>query len=126
MFHARPPDCITRCRATKLTVQPHTQELWEAHGIIFSCLFALNNMPIKRYVDYLQQRGGLEAYMQLLVQNFNVAAAEVHSQPASCSRICKALVWVLPCKDTVCTIKHTGHSVFHRRSLKWDTANDTN
>ena len=35
-------------------------------------------MPIKRYVDHLQRAGGLADYMQLLVQNFNVAAAEVH------------------------------------------------
>ena len=53
------------------------QELREAYGIEFSRLFALNNMPIKRYVDYLRQRGELERYMQLLVDNFNPHAAEV-------------------------------------------------
>ncbi len=53
------------------------RELSEAFGITFSRLFALNNMPIKRYVDYLRQRGQLEEYMQLLVTSFNVAAAEV-------------------------------------------------
>ena len=34
-------------------------------------------MPIKRYVDYLRQRGELERYMRLLVDNFNPHAAEV-------------------------------------------------
>ncbi len=53
------------------------QELREAYGIDFSRLFALNNMPIKRYVDYLRQRGELERYMRLLVDNFNPHAAEV-------------------------------------------------
>ena len=62
---------------TEVSRRFFVQELQEAYGIVFSRLFALNNMPIKRYVDYLQRRGGLEDYMQLLVQNFNVAAAEV-------------------------------------------------
>jgi Protein of unknown function (DUF3641) len=44
---------------------------------VFSRLFALNNMPIKRYVDYLRQRGELETYMETLVNAFNPAAAEV-------------------------------------------------
>ena len=56
------------------------QELREAYGIVFSRLFALNNMPIKRYVDYLRQRGELERYMQLLVDNFNPHAAEVRNR----------------------------------------------
>jgi Protein of unknown function (DUF3641) len=43
---------------------------------VFSRLFALNNMPIKRYVDYLRQRGELETYMETLVNAFNPSAAE--------------------------------------------------
>ncbi|KAK9811493.1 hypothetical protein WJX72_004775 [[Myrmecia] bisecta] len=54
----------------------YKQELWETYGIKFNALFCLNNMPIKRYVDYLQRRNKLEEYMQLLVQSFNPAAAE--------------------------------------------------
>lgn len=50
-------------------------ELKEAYGIEFNSLFCLNNMPIKRYADYLSRRGKLEEYMQLLVENFNAAAA---------------------------------------------------
>lgn len=39
-------------------------ELREAFGIEFSGLLCLNNMPIKRYVDFLQRRGQLHEYMQ--------------------------------------------------------------
>lgn len=74
------------------------RELSEAFGITFSRLFALNNMPIKRYVDYLRQRGQLEEYMQLLVTSFNVAAAEVccsacRSPRASRTRASCAVPW---------------------------------
>ena len=44
----------------------YKQELRESHGITFNNLLCLNNMPIKRYVDYLQRRGQLEEYMQVL------------------------------------------------------------
>lgn len=50
-------------------------ELKEVYGIVFNNLFCLNNMPIKRYADYLSRRGKLEEYMQLLVENFNAGAA---------------------------------------------------
>lgn len=59
----------------------HRSELKEAYDIVFTRLFALNNMPIKRYVDYLQRRNSLAEYMQLLVANFNPAAAEVSCAP---------------------------------------------
>ena len=52
----------------------YRRELREAHGVEFSGLLALNNMPIKRFADYLIQRGELDAYMQLLVSSFNPAA----------------------------------------------------
>lgn len=39
-------------------------ELREAFGIEFSNLLCLNNMPIKRYVDYLQRHGQLQEYME--------------------------------------------------------------
>ncbi len=39
-------------------------ELREAFGIEFSQLLCLNNMPIKRYVDYLQRHGQLQEYME--------------------------------------------------------------
>ena len=52
----------------------YKQELKEAYGIIFNNLFCLNNMPIKRYVDYLQRRGRLEEYMQVIRGPYIVAA----------------------------------------------------
>lgn len=54
----------------------YKEELASAYGITFNSLLCLNNMPIKRYVDYLQREKGLEAYMELLVNSFNVAAAD--------------------------------------------------
>ena len=46
---------------------------WE---IEFNSLFTITNMPIKRYRHYLQRENALDDYMQLLVDNFNVHAAE--------------------------------------------------
>ena len=38
----------------------YKQELSEAYGITFNNLIALNNMPIKRFHDYLRREGKLE------------------------------------------------------------------
>jgi radical SAM/Cys-rich protein len=50
------------------------QSLEREHGVTFDRLFVLNNMPISRFLEWLQQSGNLEAYMQRLVQAFNPAA----------------------------------------------------
>jgi radical SAM/Cys-rich protein len=50
------------------------QSLEREHGVTFDRLFVLNNMPIARFLEWLQQSGNLEAYMQRLVQAFNPAA----------------------------------------------------
>ncbi|GFH15577.1 Fe-S oxidoreductase, partial [Haematococcus lacustris] len=55
--------------------ESYRTELREAFGIEFSHLIALNNMPIKRYADWLMRRGKLDEYMQLLVDNFSPASA---------------------------------------------------
>ena len=47
-------------------------------------------MPIKRYVDYLRQRGELERYMRLLVDNFNPYAAEV--RPSSVISVARSAI----------------------------------
>ncbi len=52
--------------ATHTLQAAYKQELHESYGIAFDNLLCLNNMPIKRYVDYLQRRGQLEDYMQVL------------------------------------------------------------
>ncbi|HJQ57331.1 MAG TPA: arsenosugar biosynthesis radical SAM (seleno)protein ArsS [Vineibacter sp.] len=50
------------------------QSLEREHGVTFDRLFVLNNMPISRFLEWLQQSGNLESYMQRLVQAFNPAA----------------------------------------------------
>lgn len=49
----------------------YKEELDEQFGICFNNLFTINNMPIKRFADFLHRRGELEEYMELLVRNFN-------------------------------------------------------
>jgi radical SAM/Cys-rich protein len=52
--------------------------LMEHYGIHFNQLFAITNLPISRYLDYLLQSGNYEKYMEKLVTAFNpVAAASV-------------------------------------------------
>ena len=41
----------------------------------FDRLIALNNMPISRYLDWLQETGNLQAYMERLLAAFNPGAA---------------------------------------------------
>ena len=43
-------------------------ELASAYSIEFNSLLALNNMPIKRFADYLLRRGQLQDYMQVGLQ----------------------------------------------------------
>jgi radical SAM/Cys-rich protein len=50
--------------------------LWKEHGICFSNLFVITNMPISRYLDYLLQSGNYERYMEKLTAAFNPAAAK--------------------------------------------------
>jgi len=44
-------------------------------GIVFNNLFAITNLPISRYLDYLLQSGNYEKYMEKLITAFNPAAA---------------------------------------------------
>lgn len=41
------------------------------HGITFDRLITINNIPISRYLEWLEQSGNLQAYMELLVNAFN-------------------------------------------------------
>jgi radical SAM/Cys-rich protein len=43
-------------------------------GISFDRLFVLNNMPISRFLEWLQTSGNLEAYLERLVNAFNPGA----------------------------------------------------
>ena len=40
----------------------------------FDRLFALNNMPISRFLEWLESTGNLRSYMQVLLDAFNPAA----------------------------------------------------
>ncbi|KAG2430407.1 hypothetical protein HXX76_009932 [Chlamydomonas incerta] len=54
----------------------YKSELGGAYGIGFNSLLALNNMPIKRFADFLTRQGAMKDYMGLLVNSFNAGAAE--------------------------------------------------
>jgi len=45
-------------------------------GVTFDRLFVLNNMPISRFLEWLQDSGNLEAYLQRLSNAFNPAAID--------------------------------------------------
>jgi radical SAM/Cys-rich protein len=54
------------------------EQEWKAglqkhHGVRFDRLITLNNMPISRYLEWLEQSGNLQSYMELLVNAFNPA-----------------------------------------------------
>ena len=51
------------------------REMKRLHGIDFDALFTITNMPISRYLEWLQGSGNLETYMRTLVDAFNPAAA---------------------------------------------------
>ena len=51
----------------------YKEELHDQFGISFDSLFTINNMPIKRFADFLARRGELAEYMELLVRNYNPA-----------------------------------------------------
>ncbi len=44
------------------------------YGVSFDRLIALNNMPIARFLEWLETSGNLELYMELLVDAYNPAA----------------------------------------------------
>tara|TARA_B100000686_G_scaffold340820_1_gene417113 strand:- start:1871 stop:2917 length:1047 start_codon:yes stop_codon:yes gene_type:complete len=62
-------------------LQEELQEEYKLHlsqdfGIVFNRLYTITNMPIKRFLYDLKHSGKLEEYMALLVNSFNVSAAE--------------------------------------------------
>mmetsp|Transcript_31877 Transcript_31877/g.102303 ORF Transcript_31877/g.102303 Transcript_31877/m.102303 type:complete len:215 (-) Transcript_31877:412-1056(-) len=56
--------------------EAYARELDANFGIVFNELFTITNMPIKRYADHLYKAGELQAYMQLLVDSFNVSTVD--------------------------------------------------
>jgi radical SAM/Cys-rich protein len=55
----------------------YKEALMKDWGIQFNNLFAITNMPISRYLDYLLESGNYEKYMEKLTAAFNPAAAMV-------------------------------------------------
>lgn len=53
----------------------YKRELKELFGIEFNRLFAITNMPIKRFLHQLEREGKWAEYMGLLAKSFNPAAA---------------------------------------------------
>ncbi|GAA3926067.1 arsenosugar biosynthesis radical SAM (seleno)protein ArsS [Hymenobacter algoricola] len=49
--------------------------LLKDHGIVFNELFAITNIPVSRYLDYLIESGNYAGYMEKLVTAFNPVAA---------------------------------------------------
>ncbi len=52
------------------------RELANLFGIVFDQLFCITNMPINRYLDWLQTSGKYEGYMQTLLAAYNPAAVD--------------------------------------------------
>ena len=52
------------------------REMRRLHGVVFNDLYTITNMPISRFLEWLESSGKLEDYMQKLVSAFNPAAAE--------------------------------------------------
>ncbi len=52
----------------------YKEELLKNFGIRFNHLFAITNMPISRYLDYLLTSGNYDKYMEKLISAFNPAA----------------------------------------------------
>ncbi|MBM3162003.1 MAG: radical SAM/Cys-rich domain protein [Chlorobi bacterium] len=50
--------------------------LLDSHGIEFSHLYTITNMPVSRFLDSLLEEGGYCSYMQLLADHFNPDAVK--------------------------------------------------
>ncbi|MER3431958.1 MAG: radical SAM protein [Leptolyngbya sp. ERB_1_1] len=58
--------------------QAKLEQEWKAglakyQGVSFDRLVTLNNMPISRFLEWLESTGNLQSYMELLVNSFNPA-----------------------------------------------------
>jgi radical SAM/Cys-rich protein len=61
--------------ASQASVEREWREgLRRSHGVDFDRLFVLNNMPISRFLEWLEATGNLAAYMERLANAFNPGA----------------------------------------------------
>jgi radical SAM/Cys-rich protein len=51
------------------------RELERRYGIVFNSLYTITNMPISRFLEWLEESENLEAYMTRLVSAYNPGAA---------------------------------------------------
>ena len=51
------------------------REMKRLHGVDFDALYTITNMPISRYLEWLQDTGNLESYLNKLLVAFNPQAA---------------------------------------------------
>lgn len=56
--------------------QDYKKRLGDDFGIVFNQLFTITNMPITRYARYLKALKQYDAYVELLVNSFNLATVE--------------------------------------------------
>jgi len=70
---SNPTDATLSCNQAARLEQIWKQGLLEEHNIQFDRLIAINNMPIARHLEWLEQSGNLQGYMELLVNSFNPA-----------------------------------------------------
>ncbi len=52
----------------------YRRELASRYGVVFDRLYTITNMPISRFLEFLERTGNTERYMDLLVRSFNPAA----------------------------------------------------
>jgi radical SAM/Cys-rich protein len=62
--------------AQSVLEKEYKDALMKRHGIAFNNLFAITNLPISRFLDYLLNSGNYENYMEKLVNAYNPVAAE--------------------------------------------------
>jgi radical SAM/Cys-rich protein len=53
----------------------YRRELLSRYGVVFNRLYTITNMPISRFLEFLERTGNTQRYMELLVRSFNPAAA---------------------------------------------------
>ncbi|MEO7119700.1 MAG: arsenosugar biosynthesis radical SAM (seleno)protein ArsS, partial [Ginsengibacter sp.] len=54
----------------------YKEELQKSFGIVFNNLFAITNLPISRFLDYLLKSDNYQKYMEKLIEAYNPAAAK--------------------------------------------------
>ena len=52
----------------------YRRELADRHSVVFDHLYTITNMPISRFLEYLERTGNLQGYVDLLVRSFNPGA----------------------------------------------------